>query len=58
MDTGVCLFCGQSHGFVFVHGHYQCQACKNVQVRCCEGSSDVSSGACANTYANKKRTGD
>ncbi len=32
-----CPFCGQFAGYVFVHGHYQCNNCGQNVMPCCEG---------------------
>lgn len=31
-----CPFCGQSTGFIQVHGHVQCRGCNAVVERCCD----------------------
>lgn len=30
-----CPYCQNLVEFIWVHGHYQCPACKNVVVSCC-----------------------
>ena len=32
-----CPYCGSAQGFVYVHGHYQCQVCKQNVMPCCGG---------------------
>jgi len=31
----VCPYCQNLVEFIWVHGHYQCPACKNVVIACC-----------------------
>jgi len=31
----VCPYCQNLVDFIWVHGHYQCPACKNVVIGCC-----------------------
>lgn len=32
-----CPYCGSTKGFVYVHGHYQCNTCKQNVMPCCGG---------------------
>ena len=32
-----CLFCGNTVQLIYVHGHYQCAACKTNALPCCDG---------------------
>jgi len=34
-----CAFCGQAVEFVYVHGHYQCTACKTNTMPCCDSDN-------------------
>jgi ribosomal protein L37AE/L43A len=34
-NYSVCPFCARTVEFLWVHGHYQCPACKNVVISCC-----------------------
>jgi len=34
-----CAFCGQPVEFVYVHGHYQCAACKTNTMPCCDSDN-------------------
>jgi hypothetical protein len=35
-DLSICPYCNRLSHIIWVHGHYQCQQCKNVIVSCCE----------------------
>ena len=35
-----CSYCGHVAGVVFVHGHYQCNHCKQNVVPCCNGEQE------------------
>lgn len=39
-DLCRCLVCGQIVKLVFVHSHYQCPACGNNVLPCCEGENN------------------
>lgn len=32
-----CPYCGNTQGFVYVHGHYQCKVCHQNVMPCCSG---------------------
>lgn len=34
----ICPVCNRNTVIIWVHGHYQCQKCKNVFISCCDGS--------------------
>ncbi|MCI0448992.1 MAG: hypothetical protein L0Y79_04285 [Chlorobi bacterium] len=34
-NLNVCPYCQNLVEFVWVHGHYQCPACKSVVIGCC-----------------------
>ncbi len=59
-DSWICYHCGQAAGSVFVHGHYQCLACRSVQIPCCDGaavsatSAEVSLGSDLSPGRNTK----
>lgn len=29
-----------SNRMIFVHGHYQCLVCKQIEIECCSGEND------------------
>ncbi|MCU0423247.1 MAG: hypothetical protein MUC81_10590 [Bacteroidia bacterium] len=33
----ICPYCGNTSGFVYVHGHYQCKRCCQNVMPCCSG---------------------
>jgi hypothetical protein len=37
--TERCPFCGQTSGVIWVRAHYQCAACGQVVVPCCNGET-------------------
>lgn len=36
-----CPYCGSTRGFVYVHGHYQCNTCKQNVMPCCGGEQET-----------------
>jgi len=34
-ELKVCPYCQNLVDLVWVHGHYQCPACKNIVIGCC-----------------------
>lgn len=36
-----CPYCNCNLPFVYVHGHYQCAACKQNVMPCCGGEQEV-----------------
>lgn len=36
-----CPYCNCNAPFVYVHGHYQCVACKQNVMPCCGGEQEV-----------------
>jgi hypothetical protein len=38
---GYCPYCGNTSGFVYVHGHYQCKQCNNNVMPCCGGEQEL-----------------
>lgn len=37
--TERCPFCGQSSRMIWVRAHYQCEACGQITVPCCNGET-------------------
>jgi hypothetical protein len=35
-----CPYCGNTNGFVYVHGHYQCKVCNQNVMPCCSGEQE------------------
>ena len=43
-DLLVCDHCGRQTRHIYVHGHYQCNACKVVSDPCCSGDQTKNKG--------------
>ena len=35
-----CPYCGNTNGFIYVHGHYQCKVCNQNVMPCCGGEQE------------------
>lgn len=50
-----CPYCGSTKGFVYVHGHYQCQVCSQNVMPCCGGEQETADEETGREHEEQKK---